>query len=82
VAAVVPKGQTPVINGAITAQGRQFAENNTGFSFVNCKIQGSGYILLGRAWKASARVVFAKTLIPDIVSPLGWDDMGNVASDS
>uniref|UniRef100_A0A0E0CPY3 pectinesterase n=1 Tax=Oryza meridionalis TaxID=40149 RepID=A0A0E0CPY3_9ORYZ len=37
------------INGAICAQGREYAADDTGFAFVNCRITGSGLILLGRA---------------------------------
>ncbi|XP_072147525.1 probable pectinesterase 8 [Setaria viridis] len=76
VAEELPQGQHS-INGAITAQARQFPENNTGFSFVGCTIQGTGWILLGRAWQAYSRVVFAYTYMPGIVASAGWDNWGD-----
>ncbi|CAL5054960.1 unnamed protein product [Urochloa decumbens] len=76
IAEELPEGQRS-INGAITAQARQFRENNTGFSFVGCRIQGTGDILLGRAWQAYSRVVFAYTYMPAIVAPAGWDNWGD-----
>ena len=75
IAEELPQGQHS-INGAITAQGRKFPDNDTGFSFVGCTIQGSGNILLGRAWEAYSRVVFAYTYMPAIVAPEGWDNWG------
>ncbi|WVZ74161.1 hypothetical protein U9M48_022376 [Paspalum notatum var. saurae] len=65
------------ITGAITAQGRKFPDNDTGFSFVGCTIQGTGWILLGRAWQPYSRVVFAYTSMPAIVAPQGWDNWGD-----
>ncbi|KAG0534621.1 hypothetical protein BDA96_04G295200 [Sorghum bicolor] len=77
VAQELPQGQRS-INGAITAQGRRFADNNTGFSFVGCTIGGSGWILLGRAWQAYSRVIFAYTYMPAaIVATAGWDNWGD-----
>ncbi|KAG2653116.1 hypothetical protein PVAP13_1NG430500 [Panicum virgatum] len=75
IAEELPQGQHS-INGAITAQGRKFPDNDTGFSFVGCTIQGSGNILLGRAWEAYSRVVFAYTYMPAIVASEGWDNWG------
>ncbi|TVU28049.1 hypothetical protein EJB05_19556, partial [Eragrostis curvula] len=76
IANIVPKGK-PSITGFVTAQAREFPDNNTGFSFVNCEIKGTGYILLGRPWKPYARVIFAKTSIPNNVAPEGWGEWGN-----
>ncbi|KAL7143096.1 hypothetical protein ABFS83_08G167800 [Erythranthe nasuta] len=62
---------------AITAQGRNSASENTGFSFVNCKIRGNGPILLGRAWGDYSRVIFSYSEIDLHVRAQGWDDWGS-----
>ncbi|CAA3014422.1 probable pectinesterase 53 [Olea europaea var. sylvestris] len=66
----------PVI-GAVTAQGRSSILDDTGFSFVNCKVTGSGALYLGRAWGAFSRVVFAYTYMDNIIIPKGWYNWGD-----
>ncbi|XAR67062.1 Pectinesterase [Bertholletia excelsa] len=63
--------------GALTAQGRKSLLEDTGFSFVNCKVTGSGALYLGRAWKPFSRVVFAYTYMDSIVIPKGWYNWGD-----
>ncbi|CAN1232181.1 Probable pectinesterase 53, partial [Linum perenne] len=58
--------------GAVTAQGRNSMLQDTGFSFVNCKVTGSGVLYLGRAWGPFSRVVFAYTYMDNIILPKGW----------
>ncbi|KAH7299691.1 hypothetical protein KP509_24G024700 [Ceratopteris richardii] len=59
---------------AVTAQRRDNASDDSGFSFVNCKVTGSGPVYLGRAWGAFSRVIFSFTYMDSIVLPKGWND--------
>ncbi|CAK7336896.1 unnamed protein product [Dovyalis caffra] len=58
----------------ITAQAR-YREDDSGFSFVHCKVNGIGKgAFLGRAWTERPRVVFAFTTMSSVVNPAGWSD--------
>ncbi|MQM01896.1 hypothetical protein Taro_034657 [Colocasia esculenta] len=63
--------------GAVTAQNRMSMLEDTGFSFVNCKVTGSGALYLGRAWGTFSRVVFAYTYMDNIIMPKGWHNWGD-----
>ncbi|XP_022139683.1 pectinesterase QRT1 [Momordica charantia] len=63
--------------GAIAAHHRDSAEEETGFSFVHCVINGSGKILLGRAWGNYSRTIYSYCYIQDIITPTGWSDWGD-----
>ncbi|KAK4415596.1 putative pectinesterase 53 [Sesamum alatum] len=65
------------VTGAVTAQGRSSMLDDSGFSFVNCKVTGSGALYLGRAWGPFSRVVFAYTYMDNIIIPKGWHDWGD-----
>ncbi|KAG7957864.1 hypothetical protein I3843_11G196700 [Carya illinoinensis] len=60
--------------GAIAAHHRDSPNENTGFSFVNCNITGTGSILLGRAWGNYSRAVYSYCNMDDIVTSSGWSD--------
>ncbi|KAM0908798.1 hypothetical protein ACQ4PT_015217 [Festuca glaucescens] len=60
-----------------TAQNRQSMLEDTGFSFLNCRVTGSGALYLGRAWGTFSRVVFAYTYMDDIIVPRGWYNWGD-----
>ncbi|KAK1414448.1 hypothetical protein QVD17_30192 [Tagetes erecta] len=61
--------------GTITAQHRNSPLENTGFTFLGCKITGSdGGTVLGRPWGPFSRVIFAHTYMSNAVSPDGWRD--------
>ncbi|KAL8144752.1 hypothetical protein AgCh_003090 [Apium graveolens] len=70
-----------VINGAVTAQGRASADENSGFAFVNCSLGGNGRIWLGRAWRPFSKVVFAYSTMSDIIAPEGWNDFNDPTRD-
>ncbi|XP_066368211.1 probable pectinesterase 53 isoform X2 [Miscanthus floridulus] len=63
--------------GALTAQNRQSLLEDTGFSFVNCRVTGSGALYLGRAWGTFSRVIFAYTYMDNIIIPRGWYNWGD-----
>ncbi|WMV39970.1 hypothetical protein MTR67_033355 [Solanum verrucosum] len=60
--------------GAIAAQHRDSENQDTGFSFVNCKIKGSGRVFLGRAWGEYSRIIYSKCDFDPIIDPKGWTD--------
>lgn len=65
------------VTGAVTAQGRSSLLEDTGFSFLKCKVTGSGALYLGRAWGPFSRVVFAFTYMDNIIIPKGWHNWGD-----
>lgn len=60
--------------GAIAAHHRDSAYDDTGFSFVNCTIMGTGNIYLGRAWGNYSRVVYSYCDMDNIITSSGWSD--------
>ncbi|CAA0833612.1 Pectinesterase QRT1 [Striga hermonthica] len=66
----------------ITAQSRGSANENTGYSFLNCTLTGNGPVYLGRAWGDYSRVIFAYSEFDLDVFPDGWSDWGVPSRDS
>ncbi|XP_045807752.1 probable pectinesterase 53 isoform X2 [Trifolium pratense] len=59
---------------SITAQKRSSSSLDSGFSFKNSTVTGSGRVYLGRPWGDYSRVVFSYTFMDKIVLPKGWKD--------
>ncbi|KAM0951219.1 putative pectinesterase [Dioscorea sansibarensis] len=58
---------------SVTAQKRNTADMDSGFSFTKSTIAGSGLVYLGRAWGDHSRVVFSYTFMDKVVIPQGWN---------
>ncbi|MFQ6619733.1 hypothetical protein Gotur_000259 [Gossypium turneri] len=69
-------------DASITAQHRDSPSQNTGFTFLGCKITGVKTALLGRAWGPYSRVIFAFTYMSSVILPQGWDDWGDSSKQS
>lgn len=71
----------PSVGGSLTAQKRMTGTEDSGYSFVNCKVTGSmpPQVYLGRAWGPYSRVVFALTEFAGIIKPVGWYNWGDPA---
>lgn len=63
--------------GAIAASQRDSPSDDSGFSFLSCRITGSGMNYLGRAWGRYARVVYSYCEMDGIIIPEGWSDWGD-----
>ncbi|KAL2897068.1 Pectinesterase 1 [Bienertia sinuspersici] len=59
----------------ITAHARKNQDGVGGYSFVHCKVTGTGgNTVLGRAWFEAARVIYSYCTMSDVVKPEGWSD--------
>ncbi|XP_017429921.1 probable pectinesterase 66 [Vigna angularis] len=65
-------GRVPNLPGFVTANGRESADDPSGFVFEGGSIVGKVKVNLGRAWKPYARVIFKNTYFSDNVTPQGW----------
>ncbi|PON42047.1 Pectinesterase, Tyr active site [Trema orientale] len=65
----------------LTAQKRSSSSLESGFSFKDSVVTGSGHLYLGRAWGDYSRVVFSYTFMDNIVLPQGWSDWGDQKRD-
>ncbi|KAL0301077.1 UNVERIFIED_CONTAM: Pectinesterase QRT1 [Sesamum radiatum] len=61
---------------AIAAQSRNSADDDSGFSFVNCSMGGTGPVYLGRAWGDYSRVIYSYTELDIDIKTEGWTDLG------
>lgn len=62
--------------GFITAQGKHYAEEDSGFVFDHCKLVAdagvTGKVYLGRPWRPYATVVYLNTEMGGHIDPAGW----------
>jgi polygalacturonase len=61
--------------GFITAQSKSYAAQDSGFVFVDCRLEaalGVGNVYLGRPWRAYATVVYLNTWMDAQIVPAGW----------
>lgn len=59
----------------IVAHARKNSDDDGGYSFVHCKVTGTGgHALLGRAWFEAARAVYSYCDIGNAIKPEGWSD--------
>ncbi|RWV79781.1 hypothetical protein BHE74_00014990 [Ensete ventricosum] len=63
--------------GAVAASQRNSPLDNSGFSFLECRLNGTGLLYLGRAWGRYARVVYSYCQLEGIILPEGWNDWGD-----
>lgn len=61
---------------AVAAHHRDSPLDETGFSFVNCTVRGTGTVFLGRAWGPFSRIIYSYTELDIDVRPQGWQDWG------
>ena len=61
--------------GYVTAQGKHYAQEDSGFVFRNCTLTaepGVSGVFLGRPWRAYAAVVFLDSVMGAHIAPQGW----------
>lgn len=61
--------------GYISAQGKRYAEEDSGFVFRNCKLSAAPAVTgvwLGRPWRRYSSVVFIDTEMGGHIAPAGW----------
>lgn len=61
--------------GYVTAQGKHYAREDSGFVFRNCTLTaeaGVSGVFLGRPWRPYARVIFLDSTMGAHIAPQGW----------
>jgi polygalacturonase len=66
---------TPHSEGFVTAQSKNYPDEDSGFVFNHCKLTadlGVTGVWLGRPWRPYAKVIFLNTEMDDHIVPAGW----------
>jgi polygalacturonase len=66
---------TPHSEGFVTAQGKSYADEDSGYVFHACKLTaypGVDNVYLGRPWRPYASVVYLGTEMGAYIQPAGW----------
>jgi polygalacturonase len=62
--------------GFITAQGKHYPDEDSGFVFDRCTLTAgpdvTGSVYLGRPWRPYASVIFLNTQMGEHIDPVGW----------
>ncbi|MGD0547177.1 MAG: pectinesterase family protein, partial [Terracidiphilus sp.] len=62
--------------GFLTAQGKHYPQEDSGFVFNHCKLLAdpgvTGKVYLGRPWRPYATVIFLNTEMGEHIDPSGW----------
>ncbi|HEX4038265.1 MAG TPA: pectinesterase family protein [Acidobacteriaceae bacterium] len=66
---------TPHSEGFLTAQGKSYATEDSGYVFHDCRLTaypGVSNVYLGRPWRPYATVVYLDTEMGEQIQPAGW----------
>lgn len=67
---------TPHQGGFITAQGKHYPDEDSGFVINRCKLTSDndvkGNVFLGRPWRPYATVIYLNTEMGEKIDPAGW----------
>ncbi|HET7346958.1 MAG TPA: pectinesterase family protein, partial [Acidobacteriaceae bacterium] len=66
---------TPHSEGFITAQGKSYASEDSGYVFDHCRLTGYpgvSNVFLGRPWRPWATVIYLDTQMGSHIQPAGW----------
>lgn len=66
---------TPHSEGFITAQGKSYPSEDSGYVFHDCRLTaypGVSHVYLGRPWRPYASVVYLDTEMGEQIEPAGW----------
>eukprot|EP00268_Persea_americana_P011534 TRINITY_DN1486_c0_g1_i1.p1 TRINITY_DN1486_c0_g1~~TRINITY_DN1486_c0_g1_i1.p1 ORF type:complete len:517 (-),score=-10.21 TRINITY_DN1486_c0_g1_i1:357-1907(-) len=78
---ILARKPLPDQKNSVTAHGRKYADQTTGFSFQYCNVTADADLLaspnstatyLGRPWKEYSRTIFMQSYLSGVIRPEGW----------